>query len=138
MNEYERTWCQRMIAELFRWSITTPFRNPVDPVADSAPDYFQVVKNPMDLSKIRQKVNTNAYKNANEFTDDVLLICSNAKLYNGDDSVYGLITDDIEKWILKQQKNKSDSFDQEWTDNLDKIVKKLSNHISKKNEAWSK
>ncbi|CAG0896189.1 unnamed protein product [Cyprideis torosa] len=59
-----------------------PFRQPVDPVALAIPDYFNIVKNPIDLSTIRRKLDTGVYKNAWEYVDDVWLMFENAWLYN--------------------------------------------------------
>jgi len=47
-----------------------------------APDYFEYVKQPMDLSTIRQKVKRLDYKSREEFRQDVVLIVDNAHIYN--------------------------------------------------------
>eukprot|EP01018_Ginkgo_biloba_P005913 Gb_10677 [translate_table: standard] len=47
-----------------------------------APDYFQYVKHPMDLSTIRQKVKRMDYKSRREFRQDVWQIVENAHTYN--------------------------------------------------------
>ena len=59
-----------------------PFPIPVDPVALQIPDYFDVVKEPMDLSTIKEKLNNGDYKDPWEFVDDVWLMFNNAWLYN--------------------------------------------------------
>lgn len=59
-----------------------PFQIPVDPVALQIPDYFDVVKEPMDLSTIKEKLNNGDYKDPWEFVDDVWLMFNNAWLYN--------------------------------------------------------
>ena len=38
-----------------------PFQKPVDPVNLGLPDYFDVVKRPMDLSTIKKKIDRNEY-----------------------------------------------------------------------------
>lgn len=45
-------------------------------------DYFDVVKNPMDLSSIRKKLETGEYREPWAFIDDVWLMFHNAWLYN--------------------------------------------------------
>ncbi|TKR68279.1 hypothetical protein L596_024280 [Steinernema carpocapsae] len=70
-----------------------PFRVPVDPVLLNIPDYFDIVKNPMDLSTIRQKLKINQYKNPWEFIDDMNLMFDNAWLFNRKNSkVYKFTT----------------------------------------------
>ncbi|WVQ79213.1 hypothetical protein IAT38_001309 [Cryptococcus sp. DSM 104549] len=58
------------------------FRQPVDPVRDQAPDYFTVIKQAMDLSTIRAKLDNGMYKTRQEFVGDVRLIISNCFAYN--------------------------------------------------------
>jgi E1A/CREB-binding protein len=40
-----------------------PFRQPVDPTLLQIPDYFDIVKRPMDLSTIKKKLDTGMYSN---------------------------------------------------------------------------
>ena len=58
-----------------------PFKQPVDPVADSLPDYFEKVTRPMDLSTIKLKMDRDEYGDENEFLDDIRLIFSNCYAY---------------------------------------------------------
>ena len=44
--------------------------------------YFEIVKNPMDLSTMNAKLESGKYKNRFQFEDDFRLVISNAKLYN--------------------------------------------------------
>lgn len=62
---------------------SVPFRQPVDPVRDGAPDYPRIVKNPMDLSTAAAKLDSGLYMNREQFVDDMRLICRNCFLYNG-------------------------------------------------------
>ena len=45
-------------------------------------DYFDIVKNPMDLSTIRKRLDTGQYTDPWEYVDDVWLMFSNAWVYN--------------------------------------------------------
>jgi transcription initiation factor TFIID subunit 2 len=64
------------------------FRKPVDPVRDKAPDYFNVIATPMDLSSIENKLNEGMYKDRHEFKDDFELVVSNAKTYTPDPKAF--------------------------------------------------
>jgi hypothetical protein len=46
------------------------------------PDYYAVIKKPMDLSKIRAKLKARSYTQLKEFKEDFKLIFRNAKEYN--------------------------------------------------------
>jgi E1A/CREB-binding protein len=59
-----------------------PFHYPVNPDELGLPDYFNVVKRPMDLSTIRARLDEGAYANPQEFVDDMWLMFNNAWLYN--------------------------------------------------------
>ena len=59
-----------------------PFRYPVDPIQLNIPDYFDIIKKPMDLATIGQKLDTGFYKHPWEFCDDMWLMFDNAWLYN--------------------------------------------------------
>lgn len=59
-----------------------PFRNEVDPIRECVPDYFDIIKQPMDLSKIKDKLDNGMYSDPWEYVDDVWLMFDNAWLYN--------------------------------------------------------
>ncbi|XP_029706547.1 CREB-binding protein isoform X5 [Takifugu rubripes] len=59
-----------------------PFRQPVDPLLLGIPDYFDIVKNPIDLSTIKRKLDTSQYQEPWQYVDDVWLMFNNAWLYN--------------------------------------------------------
>lgn len=48
----------------------------------SLQDYFDIVKNPMDLSTIKRKLDTGQYQEPWQYVDDVWLMFNNAWLYN--------------------------------------------------------
>ncbi|KAL1561493.1 hypothetical protein AAHA92_04187 [Salvia divinorum] len=62
------------------------FSEPVDP--EELPDYFDIIKHPMDFGTVRKKLERGTYKNLDELEADVDLICSNAMQYNASDTVY--------------------------------------------------
>ena len=51
-------------------------------------DYLRIIKAPMDLGTMKKKAQKREYSSLEEFQADFDLIVSNAKLYNGPDSVY--------------------------------------------------
>ena len=51
-------------------------------LSNQVPDYDKLVANPIDLSAIRDKLDTLEYEDAFQFVDDVKLLFSNAKNYN--------------------------------------------------------
>jgi hypothetical protein len=59
-----------------------PFLRPVDPIIDRAPQYFETIKHPIDLSLIRQKALAQSYTEFGEFISDMSLMFANALTYN--------------------------------------------------------
>ena len=60
----------------------SPFRVPVDPVALNIPDYYDIIKTPMDMSEVRRKLENGEYKDPWEYIDDIWLMFENAWTYN--------------------------------------------------------
>ncbi|KAH8744255.1 Bromodomain-containing protein, partial [Diaporthe sp. PMI_573] len=54
-----------------------PFKEPVDPVADNVPDYFEKVTKPMNLSTMKNKMDRGLYNSDEEFLADMNQIFTN-------------------------------------------------------------
>ncbi|KAL8491503.1 hypothetical protein ACS0TY_023209 [Phlomoides rotata] len=79
------------------------FSDPVD--TDELPDYLDIIKQPMDFSTVRKKLDDGLYKNLEELEADVCLICSNAMEYNGSDTVYFRQARSIQELAKRDFKN---------------------------------
>jgi hypothetical protein len=129
LSEYDKEWCLKIHNDLLKWPMTSPFRVPVDPVRDNAPNYFQVVAKPMDLQTMKRKLSDGYYKTAAEFVDDFLLICDNAIKFNGENSMLAYIALDLKNWMNEQFKNKAVSSEDEWHRRLTDVIEKLQEHV---------
>lgn len=58
-----------------------PFKDPVDPIVDNVPDYFDKVTKPMDLTTMKAKMDRNQYTSDEEFFADMNQIFTNCKTY---------------------------------------------------------
>ncbi|CCA68335.1 related to putative histone acetylase [Serendipita indica DSM 11827] len=63
-----------------------PFRVPVN--KQDVPDYYEFIKNPMDLHTMQTKLEGGKYAQVDAFVADVRAIVENCLLYNPQDSVY--------------------------------------------------
>ena len=81
MGDFERNAYRRLIQHVIRVNklASEPF---LMPVPKSVPGYYDVIKHPMDLTTIRQKLDSNAYKSRGEFERDFLLMVCNAYTFN--------------------------------------------------------
>lgn len=79
-------FCTKLINELitnkkcqhFNW----PFLEPVDAEIMKLYDYYEIIKEPMDLSTVKKKMEFKQYANADEVRSDIILMCNNCFLYN--------------------------------------------------------
>lgn len=128
LSDYDKAWCNKLLLDLLKMPITGPFKNPVTVV--DAPTYLSIVEHPMDFSTMKKKLQNNEYPTVKSFIDDIKLISDNAKKFNGEQSLLGLISDDILNEAYKQYSEKSNNADEEWYRSLSKAIFKLQEHIN--------
>lgn len=59
----------------------------VDPVEEEyAPNYYSVIRKPMDLQRMEERLDSGYYKSFSKFRADFQLIINNCRLYNGVDN----------------------------------------------------
>ena len=75
------------------------------------PDYGEVVKEPIDISTVKEKLENFEYTDLEVFTNDIYKIWANAKCYNSEESVYTRAANRMEKftdilfgWLDKKSK----------------------------------
>ncbi|KAJ3615253.1 hypothetical protein NHX12_018821 [Muraenolepis orangiensis] len=81
-------YCSGLIKDM--WSkkhgeYAWPFYKPVDAQALSLHDYHDIIKHPMDLCTVKNKLDSRQYRDAQEFAADVRLMFSNCYKYNPPD-----------------------------------------------------
>ncbi|KAL2139192.1 hypothetical protein VTI28DRAFT_5521 [Corynascus sepedonium] len=83
-------FCDEVLTELRKtkhYDINAAFMQPVDPVALNIPDYHKVIKRPMDLGTMSNKLSSGEYQSMKEFEKDFDLIIKNCKTFNGEDHI---------------------------------------------------
>ncbi|KAK9727433.1 hypothetical protein K7432_001872 [Basidiobolus ranarum] len=78
-------FCLSIIKELHKKrhaNYAYPFLEPVDWEAMNLPDYPNIIKQPMDISTIKKKLESGAYHNINDFEGDIRLMLENCYTYN--------------------------------------------------------
>ncbi|XP_059197130.1 bromodomain testis-specific protein isoform X2 [Centropristis striata] len=77
--------CNDILKEMLsrrHYAYAWPFHTPVDSVALCLHDYHDIIKQPMDLGTIKNKMDHREYANAKDFAADVRLMFSNCYKYN--------------------------------------------------------
>ena len=73
-----------------------PFRVPVDPKQLNIPDYFEIIKKPMDLGTIRERFDNNYYFSSDEAMADFNQVFENCYIYNNPDDDIADMCKDLE------------------------------------------
>ncbi|XP_047120172.1 ATPase family AAA domain-containing protein 2-like [Schistocerca piceifrons] len=77
-----RIFLREICAKLARNRQFYMFTKPVD--IEEVPDYLAIIKQPMDLETMMTKIDLHRYSCAQDFLDDIDLLCRNALEYNPD------------------------------------------------------
>jgi len=83
-------FCEEVLGELKKSKhalYASPFLVPVDPVSLSIPQYFNIIKHPMDISKMTQKLRDGHYQSSKEFEKDAKLMFANCYKFNPGDNL---------------------------------------------------
>ncbi|KAJ1519876.1 hypothetical protein ONE63_004117 [Megalurothrips usitatus] len=79
-----------------------PFMEPVDP--NEAPDYYKVIKEPMDLQTIELRINERSYQKLSEFIGDMTKIFDNCRYYNPKESPFYKCAESLEAYFVQKIK----------------------------------
>ena len=86
ISDFQKQRCLSVMDDISRRSTSQMFAEPVDPIRDNLPKYFKIVKRPMDLRTVREKLEGDKYETVDDWKSDMELIWENAFLYNGKSS----------------------------------------------------
>ncbi|KAF2091239.1 Bromodomain-containing protein [Saccharata proteae CBS 121410] len=74
-----------------------PFLQPVN--KDEVADYYEVIKEPMDLSTMESKHEKDLYPTPDDFVRDAMLIFNNCRKYNNETTPYAKAANRLEKFM---------------------------------------
>lgn len=79
----------KIINNLWKIKSSSIFHQPVDVEQFDIPDYYEIVKHPIDFGTIKRKLCVNLYESPDQFVNDMEQVFSNCILFNQEDSQYG-------------------------------------------------
>lgn len=115
--------CMNILERLVDFKSSWPFLKPVK--KEEVPDYYDVIKFPMDFVTMREKIVEGKYKNREQYISDIQLICDNARVYNTKNTIYFKCATELEKYakeilvnLRNENKNEKDweaNYLSDWT-----------------------
>lgn len=91
--------CEVLLKKLMSHEYAWVFNTPVDEKELNIPDYYTVIKHPMDLGTIKSKLASGAYSSPLDFLADVKLTFSNAMTYNPPGNDVHIMADTMQKFF---------------------------------------
>uniref|UniRef100_A0A182FGM5 Bromodomain-containing protein n=2 Tax=Anopheles albimanus TaxID=7167 RepID=A0A182FGM5_ANOAL len=93
---------KELIMQIQQHKSAWPFMEPVD--QNEAPDYYRVIKEPMDLRKIESKIESRSYQMLSEFIGDMTKIFDNCRFYNPKESPFFRCAESLESFFVAKIK----------------------------------
>ncbi|KAK7282013.1 hypothetical protein RIF29_10477 [Crotalaria pallida] len=91
--------CETLLNRLMTHQYGWVFNAPVDAIKLNIPDYFTVIKHPMDLGTVKSRITSGEYSNPMDFAADVRLTFSNAMTYNPPGNDVHIMADNLSKFF---------------------------------------
>ncbi|XP_034207796.1 transcription factor GTE8-like isoform X2 [Prunus dulcis] len=91
--------CETLLKRLMSHQFSWVFNTPVDVVKLKIPDYFTVIKHPMDLGTVKTKIASGSYSSPLEFAADVRTTFTNAMTYNPPTNDVYVMADTLSKFF---------------------------------------
>ncbi|KAL1206029.1 Transcription factor GTE9 [Cardamine amara subsp. amara] len=91
--------CEALLKRLMSHQYGWVFNTPVDVVKLNVLDYFNIIKHPMDLGTVKNKLTSGSYSCPSEFAADVRLTFSNAMTYNPPGNDVHIMADTLRKFF---------------------------------------
>lgn len=88
---------KKLVSQINARSDSEPFREPVDWSALGLFDYPQIIKKPMDLGTVQNKLENSQYTSINDAAKDIRQIWINCKTYNADGSEFYKLAESFSK-----------------------------------------
>ena len=85
-----------------------PLRLFAEPVPINVESYYNIIKEPIDFSKIKAKVFAKEYNTLGAFASDIKLLCTNSLVYNPPGTIYAVTAHELRNAFDIMQKRASD------------------------------
>ena len=100
-------YCDKMLQDLLKCKDLNIFKKPVNAEKEGIKGYYDVIKNPMDLKTLQDRLYSGTITSVKQFKSELDLIWSNCIQFNGPGNRYTIIAEEIQKIV-----------DQVWNDSV--------------------
>merc|ERR1711899_540810 len=100
LRNKHRIFLKKLIRQLRGNRYAAPFKEPVNQAL--VPNYYNVIKEPMDLQTIDQRVGQKYYTTLCKFIGDVMRIFENCRIFNPENSLITKNADNLESYFIQK------------------------------------
>jgi hypothetical protein len=125
LPKFQQAKCLELTEKMINWPICSPFVELVDPVRDYAPEYFDIIKEPMALNEVKRKLTANEYDTVQAWERDVNLIWKNAKTYNGEKTLFTHMATEASLWFNQKMKRFPSTQEEDWVGRIQRASRRL-------------
>lgn len=129
MPESQRKKCIDIMDKLFENKTALMFSKPIDPEKENSPIYKDVVKTPIDLGTIRNRLLNNQYRSVADWKSDVNLVWSNSMSVYENHSILYYIAKHLKDEFRKLTLYFSDSPSTDWDSYLQALYQEANSII---------
>ncbi|KAH0788785.1 Bromodomain containing protein [Histomonas meleagridis] len=105
------------------------FLQPVDPIRDECSDYFDVIKNPMDLGTAMKKLQSDEYQTVEQWKDDINLIWTNTITYNTPKALISTLAKTLQNYFKEETATFSSDSENDWNTEFENLKAQVLNLI---------
>ena len=113
--------CVRIMKEIVKKPIALMFLNSVNESEDGMEDYYSIIRKPITLGEIQNKLQSNEYSSIQELKSDFQLIQANADKFFGKRSYYSIAAKELRACFLKMLERIEERNPKVWIKNVDTI-----------------
>ena len=134
LTREERSFAFTIMDKIYKKEISEPFHRPVDPIKDNCPNYDLIIKHPMWLDKVKEKLKNSQYDKLEDWVRDVDLIWKNGIVFNevNNNKILSAMAEDLSIWFRKQLIYANNSQTKDWVKSVLSSTKQIQTHLEKK------
>ncbi|OHT03179.1 Bromodomain containing protein [Tritrichomonas foetus] len=122
LTSFQKEQRTKLIDKLLATHIGPIFRK-LDP--NAIPGYTDIVSRPMDLEKVKYRLNHKPEYSEKQFQKEMQLIFDNCRAFNGKETPYGLAASELENVYKKKMKKLTPTPEAQWLKDIETVSSKL-------------